>query len=257
MDLGAIVGLLFGLGLLAMGVMSTEGGRLDQFGSLGSVLVTVGGSVCAVMVHFPLRDIASVPRLVWNVIRPRSWNVPALIADFRRYADIARRNGILALEAVVPEIVDPFMRRGIQLAVDGTDPRVVEDLMRTDLQQMVMRHDRGIRILKALAAYSPGFGMIGTLLGLVILLQNLRDPNSIGPAMGLAIITTLYGAVMAYLVFGPVAEKLTILSHEEERVREMAIRGVMGLQSGDNPAVLEQKLMVYVAPGVRVLEPRA
>jgi chemotaxis protein MotA len=251
MDFGVIVGLLLGTALLAAGVLTTEGGRLEQFSDLGSIFVTLGGTICATLVQFPLRDIAAVPRLLWNAIRPRAWNLPRLIAEFRRYAEIARRHGILALEAVATEIADPFLKRGIQLAVDGTDPRVVEDLMRTDLDQMIQRHDRGIRILKAMAMYAPGFGMIGTLLGLVIMLQNLRNPDRIGPAMGLAIITTLYGAVMAYLVLSPLAEKLTIFSKEEERVREMVIRGVMGLQSGDNPAVLEQKLLVYAPPGVR------
>lgn len=249
MDLGALLGLLLGFLLIVAGIVSTEGGRLDQFGDWGSVFITIGGAFCAVLIQFPFRDVAVLPRLLWRVLRPHSWDRLRLIADFRRYADVARRNGILALETVAADIQDPFVRRGILLAVDGTDPRVVEDLMRTDLAQMVHRHDRGIRVMKALAAYSPGFGMIGTLLGLVIMLQNMRNPDRIGPALGLAIITTLYGAIMSYLVFGPMSERLTHLSKEEETVRELVIRGVMGLQSGDNPAVLEQKLRVYLAPG--------
>lgn len=253
MALGPIFGLLAGLLLLGTGVLLTEGGRLDHFGDWGALLITVGGSFCAVLIQFPVRDMAGLPRLFWSVIRPRAWDAVGTIREFRRYADLARRNGILALEAVAAGIRDPFLRRGILLAVDGTDPRIVEDLMKTDLQQMIRRHDRGIRVLRSLAAYSPGFGMMGTLLGLVIMLQNIRDAERMGPAMGLAIITTLYGAIMAYLVFGPVAERLTILSKEEEHFREMVIRGVMGLQSGDNPAALEQKLSVHFAPspGVR------
>ncbi len=247
MDLGAIIGLVLGLMLIALGATS-EGGSLDRFFSVGSLLITVGGSFCAALVHFPMRDFLGFPRLLWRVVRPPVWNRTQIIADFRRYADIARRNGILALEAITGEIRDPFLRRGIQLAVDGADPRVVEDLLRTDIELSGRGHDRGVRILRALAGYAPAFGLVGTLLGQVLMLRDLRDPNTVAKAMSLAIINTLYGVLMAYLVFGPLAEKLAIQAQEEATVREMVIRGVMGLQSGDNPAVLEQKLVVYVSP---------
>lgn len=248
MDLGAIIGIIAGVVVITLGLFN-EGGEIGQFYNAGALLITLGGCFCAALVQFSFRDIFIVlPRQLWRVLRPPLWNREALISEFRRYADTARRNGILALETVAAEIADPFLKRGIQYAVDGTDPRVVEDLMRTDLELMVRRHERGIRILRALAGYAPAFGLVGTLLGQVVMLGNLKQgADTIGKAMSLAIVNTLYGVLLAYLIFGPLAEKLTIISQEEETVSEMVIRGVMGLQSGDNPSVLEQKLTIYAA----------
>ncbi len=252
MDFGVILGLFLGLFMLIAGVSMTEGGQIGQFYNFGSVLITIGGALCAAMIHFSVRDVlVNLPRLIWRVIRPPVWSREAIVTEFRRFAEIARRNGILALEPVAAEITDPFLKRGVQLAVDGTDPRVVEELMRTELTQLIQRQDRGVRLLRALASYSPAFGLVGTLLGQVVMLQNLRSPERVGSAMGLAIINTLYGVLMAYLVYGPIAEKLTLHAQEEETVREMVVRGVMGLQSGDTPAVLEQKLLVYLPPAAR------
>ena len=138
--------------------------------------------------------------------------------------------------------------------MDGTDPEVISSMMRTELDYITERHEQSIKILKTYALYAPSFGMIGTLIGLVIMLANLSDPDAIGPAMSLALITTLYGAIIAYLVANPLAEKLTKRDKEEVLVKEMIVKGVMSIQSGDNPRIVEQKLKIFLAPKMREME---
>lgn len=249
MDLGILTGLIAGFGLIAGAMLITRGGSPVQFADLASLLITLGGAFCATLVRFPLRNVIAVPRAMRLAMQPRPWSPRGIAETFRRYAEVARRNGLLALESAATEIRDPFLQRGIQLAVDGTDPRELEELLRTEIEQTVRRHERGIEVLRAMAAYAPAFGMIGTLVGLVIMLHNLGSPETLGPAMGVAIVTTFYGAVLAYLVFGPIAEKLSLYSREEETAREMILRGILALQQGDAPQLVEQKLAAYVASG--------
>lgn len=250
-DTATIIGIVLGFALIAIAIIICPGSSILMFLDLPSVLITIGGAMAACMVNFPFRDLQNVPRVFRLAFSLPHDSAGKLIADFRRFAEIARRDGILALENVTHEIKDPFLVRGIQLAVDGTDPEVIHGMMQAELEYMVSRHDRGIRVFKQFATYAPAFGMIGTLIGLVIMLGNLQDPQKIGPSLAVAIITTFYGAILSYLVATPVAEKLTIRNNEEAIVREMMIRGVMSIQSGDNPRILEQKLRVFLAPRLR------
>lgn len=251
MDIATIIGIVGGLILLSFGILSTKGGSLAMFVDLPSILITCGGAACATLINFPLRDLGNLWRVILRAFKEERTDPQKLIADFRRYADVARRDGILALENVAHEIKDPFLVRGIQLAVDGTDPELIQTMMRTELDYIQDRHNRGIRVLKQIATYAPSFGMIGTLIGLVIMLANLSDPSKIGPSMAVAIITTFYGAIISYLIATPIAEKLTIRHNEEALVKEMMIKGVMSLQSGDNPRIVEQKLKIFLSPRLR------
>lgn len=251
MDFGTIAGLVGGLIAIFYGISSTPGGEIRQFLDTPSLLITVGGSTCALFVSYPTRDILEAFRACRNAFRVRTYSPLKLIEDFRRFADIARRDGILALENVTREIQDPFLTRGIQLAVDGTDPEVISALLSTELDQIADRHDRGIKVLKSIGALAPAFGMIGTLIGLVIMLVKLDDPKAIGPAMGVAIITTFYGAMIAYLFAMPMADKLGRRDAEELHYKEMIVRGIMSIQSGDNPRIVEQKLKVFLSPRLR------
>lgn len=255
-DLATLVGILGGFFLIAVGILITPGASLDLFLDPASLLITVGGAVCSTLINFPLRDLRNSWRVIVLAFREERTKPGKLITDFRKYADIARRDGILALENVTHEIQDPFLVRGLQLAVDGTDPEMIQTMMRTELDYIQERHNRGIRILKQFSMYAPAFGMIGTLIGLVIMLANLSDPSKIGPSMAVAIITTFYGAVLSYLIATPMAEKLTIRNNEEALVKEMIIKGVMSLQSGDNPRIVEQKLKIFLSPQHREIEGR-
>lgn len=257
-DTATVIGIVLGFLLVAIGIaIAAEGWEgVLLFLDAPSAFITIGGSLCATLVTFPFSDLRNMGKVLSLafVLRPES--PTRLIADFRRYADIARRDGILALENVTHEIRDPFLVRGIQLAVDGTDPEAIQTMMRTELESTVGRHERGIRVLRQFAIYAPAFGMIGTLIGLVIMLKNLhRNPDLIGPSLAVAIITTFYGAILAYLVAQPLAEKLVIRNNEEALIKEMMIRGVMSIQSGDNPRIVEEKLKIFLSPRAREATP--
>lgn len=256
MDFGTVLGLLFGAVILTYGILSTPGGDISIFLDLPSVYITIGGSIAALVVSYPMADLRELLRVVGLAFRAHLHSPQSLIRDFRRYADIARRDGILALENVTHEIRDPFLVRGIQLAVDGTDPEVIHGMLRTELDCLGERHSKGVKILRQIANYAPGFGMIGTLIGLVLMLKNLNDAKTIGGAMAVALITTYYGALLAYLVAAPLAEKLSMRDREETLIKEMMIRGVMSIQSGDNPRMVEQKLKVFLPPKEREFQTR-
>jgi len=163
-----------------------------------------------------------------------------------KYAEIARRDGILALENVTSKISDPFLISGIQMAVDGTDPDLIETIMSNDLEAVQSRHAEGKALFDNAGKYAPAFGMIGTLIGLVVMLRNMSDPSAIGPAMAVALITTFYGALVANVFALPMAEKLALRSREEILLKQIIIKGVMSIQSGDNPRIVEQKLRTFL-----------
>jgi chemotaxis protein MotA len=250
-DIATIIGLIGAFALLAYGILSAQGADLAMFWDLPSLLITGGGTFSAIMTQFTLAELKNLGSVLRHAFFYRPKSALKVIADFRKFADIARRDGILALENVTADIDDPFLVKGIQLAVDGTDPDVIQTMMTTELEQMTARHDKGIEILKKIAEYAPAFGMLGTLIGLVIMLRNLNDLDTLGPAMGVAIITTLYGGLLAFAAVGPLSVKLERRSNEELLLREMMIRGVMSLQSGDNPRIVEQKLKIFLPPALR------
>jgi chemotaxis protein MotA len=181
----------------------------------------------------------------------KSQSPSELIKTLVGFAEIARRDGILALEEASKNLDDEFMVKGLQLAVDGADPELISEIMRTELEHIEERHKGGRKMFESIAKFGPGFGMIGTLIGLICLLGNLSEPEKVGPAMGLAMITTLYGAIVCNFVFGPLAEKLEHRSKEEKLLKEIIIQGVMAIQSGDNPRIVEQKLEIFLEPRVR------
>ena len=256
MDTATLIGLVVGLLLIMAGIFITPGGSVLFFLDAPSMFIVVGGTLCALMVNFPFRDLASAGKVIRFAFFSLAISPVKLIEDFRRYADIARREGILALEKVTQEIEDPFLLRGIQLAVDGTDPEMIQSMMRTEMDYMADRHDRGIKIFKQFGAYAPAFGLIGTLIGLVVMMKNLNNPDAIGPSMSVALLTTFYGALLANLFGNPLAEKLTIRNNEEMLMRELMVKGLMSIQSGDSPRIVEQKLKIILSPRMRGAEKR-
>lgn len=251
MDLATVIGMLSGLACLVTAILITPRGNLGMFVDYPSLFIVAGGTAAALFMNFTLRDLAGLGRVLRNAFVSRGVSPGGLIADFRRYADLARREGILALERVTGEVKDPFLLAGLQHAVDGLDPDVIQDLMRTEMEYMEARHDRGVKILRQIGTYAPAFGMVGTLIGLTVMLANLRDPEAIGPSMAVAIITTFYGALLAYLFALPLAEKMAIRNSEEMVLREMMVKGLAAIQSGDSPRVVEQKLRVLLPPRMR------
>ena len=166
---------------------------------------------------------------------------------------MARRDGILSLENMTRDNENKFLVGGIQMAVDGTDPELIEQIMASEVESVEDRHLNGKALLDNMGKFAPAFGMIGTLVGLVLMLANMDDPDAIGPGMAVALLTTLYGSMASNMLFLPLGEKLALRSQEEIMLMNIAMRGVMSIQSGDNPRIVEQKLKIYVPPSLRDL----
>lgn len=257
MDIASVIGLLLGGSLLIIAIAIAPGASFGAFIDYPSVMVVIGGSVASILICFPLKSVLNTARVIRNVFFNRQEDFRELIDQLVSLAETARRDGLLALEGRIEELTNPFIILGIQMAVDGTRPEVIEDILRTELSAVATRHRNGKNVLDQLGRFAPAFGMIGTLMGLIIMLGNMSDPQAIGPGMAVALITTLYGAVVANLVVLPMAEKLGHINKHEVLVMEIVVRGIMGIQAGENPRVIEQKLSTFVPPKHRQLQEAA
>ncbi len=251
MDIGTVIGIIAAFGLVLWGIML--GGSLSQFWDAPSVAIVLGGTTAALLVSFPLSRITGMVAVVRKAFFAAPQEPGSVIAKMVRYAERARREGMLALEEDSESEPDAFLRKGLRLAVDGTDPNLLEKILETDIGQIEARHKSGKSILETGGTFAPAFGMIGTLIGLINMLASLEDPSSIGAGMATALITTFYGALMANAVFLPMAGKLELRSGEEILVKEMVIDGIMAIQSGDSPRIVEEKLKSFLSPSQRQL----
>ena len=249
MDIATVVGVLLGIVLVVMAIMT--GGDIGAYLNGPAVMIVVGGSIAATMASQPLKGFLKIPKVVAKTLFDKTPEPAVVIRDLVDLAEVARRDGILALEAMVDGMKDTFLIRGIQMAVDGTDPEIIQTIMETELEILLERHEAGKGMLDALGRYAPAFGMIGTLIGLVAMLQHMEDPSQIGSGMATALLTTLYGALLANILFLPRAEKLAFRSAEEALSKTIIIHGVMAIQSGDNPRTVESKLMTFLPPAQR------
>lgn len=251
MDIASVVGVLLAFALLVIAIAISPGASFSAFIDYPSVMVVIGGATASVLICFPLKDLLAAARVLKNIFFNRQEDVSELIELIVSLAETARRDGLLALEGRIEEVDNPFVILGIQMAVDGTRPEVIEDIMRTEMDAVASRHSDGRKVFDQAGRFAPAFGMIGTLMGLIIMLGQLDDPDKLGPGMAVALITTLYGAIIANCVMLPFAEKLGYLNQRELLVMEIAVRGIMGIQSGENPRVIEQKLTTFIPPRLR------
>ncbi len=250
MDITTWVGLILGIGLILVSVLAS-GESLRTFSYAPAWLIVFGGMFAAFCVAFPLARMMKMGGVLKRALFARPRAPEDLIREMVRYAEIARRDGILALENQTDKMEDEFIKRGVRMAVDGAEPEAIREVLESEIETLADRHKQGRQLFENLAKYAPGFGMIGTLIGLVIMLNHMDDPSRIGPGMAVALLTTFYGAVLAYAVFGPLADKLASRSREELLLKEIIIRGVMSIQSGDNPRVVEQKLNAFLPAHLR------
>lgn len=248
MDLATIIGLGSALMLVIFGIKIEN---LYAFIDLPSVYITIGGAVSATIAAFPGSKLLGTMNVVKNAFFEKKTTPVETIRQLVEFAEQARREGILALEARAADIKDEFLKKGIQLAVDGTEPELIKDILSTDISFTESRHEEGAKIFDFLAAMGPSFGMIGTLIGLVMMLGNMSDVSSIGPNMAVALITTFYGSMLANCICLPIVEKLKFASKKEILNKELMLEGIMSLQSGDNPRIVEQKLTAFLSPGMR------
>lgn len=249
MDLATLIGIIFGIACILWGMY--DGGDPSAFLSLSSLAVTVGGGLASTIIAFTLDDLKNVIRVLPKLFRRKNQSPYQIIQLLVELSQKARREGLLALEANQEQIEDNYLRKALELVVDGVEPEIIRDSMQLELDNMSIRHGKGIAIFKTLAAEFPAWGMIGTLLGLINLLKVMDDPSKIGAAMSLALVTTFYGSVLANWVCIPIATKLQELSTEEIRIKEMIMEGVLSIQSGENPRIMEHRLKTFLSPEQR------
>lgn len=247
MDLASLIGIVGALAIVIMAMIL--GGDISMFINVPSILIVVVGSMFAVMVKFELGQFLGAAKVAAKAFSFKLSKPEKIIEEVVEMAGMARKGGLLSLEG--REVSDEFLGKGIQLLVDGHDPDVVRTLMNKDMKQTVERHAIGINIFKAIGDVAPAMGMIGTLIGLVAMLANMDDPKSIGPAMAVALLTTLYGAMMATMIALPIADKLTLRKEEEARLKNMIIDALLAIQSGQNPRVIESMLQTYIQKSKR------
>ncbi len=249
MDLGLLLGFIGTWLLIAWALIA--GGEAQAYVDVPSVILVCGATTTVVIFCFPLPAVKRIFAVTKSVAFAKVQDPQKLIEDLVSYAEIARRDGILSLENVTKDIDDAFIVHGIQMAVDGVDPELIETIMESELENLTERHDAGKALFETVGKYAPAFGMIGTLIGLVVMLKNMDDPAKIGPGMAIALLTTLYGAVIANAVALPLADRMAKRSGEEVLAKTIIIKGVMAIQSGDNPRIVERKLRTFLPPNMR------
>ena len=222
-----------------------------MFIHLPSLGITVGGMLCATLIHFSLPQFLGIFSVVKKTIVTKIPPASQLIQKMVNYAAINRRDGALALEQEIGKVDDLFFVKGLQMLVDGQDPEAIRDIMSLEIQYLQERHSTGKKILEFMGAAAPAFGMIGTLIGLVQMLRNLSSPEAIGGGMAVALLTTFYGAFAANLIFIPLAGKLGIYSKAETTAMEMIVEGVCAIAQGENPTAVREKMHAFVSQGRR------
>ena len=249
MDIATLLGIISAFGLVVTAIFM--GGGLTLFINIPSALIVIGGTLGTTLINYPLSDMLKVVSVVKNALFSEAVKANALIETFVNFANKSRREGILALEGEIKNVKGEFLKRGIQLSIDGLEPTEIKDILETEVEFIRSRHQLGAEIFTTMGTFAPALGMIGTLIGLVQMLQTMDDPSSIGPAMAVALLTTFYGSLMANLVCMPIAGKLKTRSKEEVLVKEMTVEGIISLSNGDNPRILEQKLKAFIPPNQR------
>lgn len=250
MDLGTLLGFVLGWVVVIWAIL-LEPRSAGIFIHIPSMLITFGGTVFSTVMNFPLKDLAKLPKIVAIALKEDSYNPQEVISSLVHLADKARREGLLALEDDLQNENDEFLKKGIQLVVDGTDPDLVRSILEIEISYLEERHQMGQNIFKFVANMAPAFGMLGTLIGLIQMLTTIDNPDTIAAAMGVALITTFYGSLLANVVATPLAGKLAIRSRNEVLLKELMVEGILSLQAGENPRIVEEKLKSFLSPQSR------
>jgi len=223
------------------------GGTVGAFLHLPSAFVVLGGTIAATMVAYPVKSLKLVLKAAKKAFQKNNLDLHDDIELVVKIANIARREGLLALEGELEQIENPFLKKGIMLIADGADTELIKSIMQTEIYFLQERHTQSQTVLNSMSSYAPAFGMVGTLIGLINMLQGLDDPDSLGPGMSTALITTFYGVILANLVFGPIAKKLKAQSEGETLQKELIMEGILSIQDGENPRIIRDKLMSFIA----------
>lgn len=250
MDLASIIGLIACLVLVIFGIVSGDAGvaALANFLHAPSALITFGGSFACILASNSIADFVGGLKSMGLIFKSPAMDTPEIIKKIIELSNVARKEGLLSLEEAAGDLDDAFLKKGILLIVDGTDPELVRAIMETELTSVEGRHKAKIGFWQDVASMGPAWGMIGTLIGLINMLKKLDDPSSIGPNMAVALITTLYGSLLANWICTPVASKLKTNNDAEIMIKEIMIEGLLSIQAGENPRVIEEKLKSFLAP---------
>ncbi len=249
MDFGTIAGIVLGTGLVAVSI--TVGGGAAFFFDPISILITGGGTLAACLISFPIGVARGLPGMIAKTFHSNVAPAAEIIERLVRYAELARREGMLVLEEKIDREPDPQLKKALRLAIDGTDPRILGMILRLEVRALEERHVAGQNLLVTAAGYAPAFGMLGTLIGLIQMLLFLNDPTKIGKGMAVALVTTFWGVFLSNLVFGPLAGELRNRTREEKNVRRLIIEGIVSIQEGDSPRIVREKLYATLSPEAR------
>lgn len=250
MDIGSLLGIILGLVMLIYGVADNAGlnNLVAYYVNVPSAIITFGGALASVMTCYTLPEFISGLKAIGLIFKMPVSQTTEMIHKIIDLSNVARKEGLLSLEEAAGDLEEPFLKKGILLIVDGTDPDLVRAIMETELVSVEGRHKKLIGFWETLASFGPAWGMIGTLVGLVNMLYNMDDPGNIGPAMAVALITTLYGSLMANWLATPTANKLKAQNDAEMMLKEIMIEGLLSIQAGENPRVIEEKLKSFLSP---------
>ncbi|MCL2840808.1 MAG: motility protein A [Defluviitaleaceae bacterium] len=254
MELGSLIGLIVGAILIIVSILilgEWAPSALGEFVDAPSILIVVGGSIAAGMISVKMKNFVSSLKAFGKILKPPVLNPAGAIDTIVQLANTARKEGVLALEESAANMEDQFLKKGIMLIVDGTDPELVKGIMETELNYTEERHGAIAVFYENLAAYAPAWGMMGTMIGLVLMLGQLEDPDALGPMMAVALITTFYGAIVANYICNPAASKLKDISKEEILFKTVMVEGMLSIQAGENPRIIEEKLKSFLAPAMR------
>ncbi len=250
MDLATIIGLILGFGLIIASIIM-GGDGLTPFIDIASMMIVFGGAFAALLINFPLKNVLGSFGIIIKCFLFKLPDPFATITQFKEMAGVAKKDGLLALESRLENVADDFMKRGIESLIGGASPDQIRTSLETEVAYIEQRHTLGKKMVDAVGAAAPAFGMIGTLIGLVMMLRNLDDPSQIGGGMATALLTTLYGALIANVVCIPLAGKLDTRNSEENLVRELMINGICCIGEGSSPNVLEEQLLTFLSPKTR------
>ncbi|MGE5423083.1 MAG: flagellar motor protein [Ignavibacteriales bacterium] len=245
MDLTTILGLIIAFAGLIGGFM-LEDGALGMLVKETAAMIVIGGTIGAVVVSFGLEELKTLPGFFKMIFTERKMDFVGTLDRLVDTADKARREGLLSLETQLPEIENEFLRRGLQLVIDGTDPELTRNMLEMEIEAAEQKDKVGVEIFSAAGGYAPTMGIVGTVMGLVQVLSNLSDPDSLGPAIAVAFIATLYGISTANLLFLPFANKIKVKGHRERALMELILEGILSVQAGENPRVIREKLLTFL-----------
>lgn len=251
MDLATLLGILVAGALVLISILM--GGSGAWFINYPSLMIVLGGTMGATLINYPLSDIVSMFKVTKNAFRPRTPNPLAIIPTMVDMAQKARRDGLLTFDRYLKNIHDPFLARAVQMAMDGMESEAMEEVLSTEILWLEERHRTGSEIYTTMGTFAPAVGMLGTIIGLVQMLMQMKDPAAIGAPMAVALLTTFYGTLLANLLFLPIAGKLRVRSRQEILAKQMIMHGIISIHNGDNHRIVAEKLKAFLSPSARRL----